>query len=63
MKPFTMIAIVFLTLIAFGHLLRVIMGWEIVVNAIVLPMWPSVLVFLVFGGLTLGLWREAGGGR
>jgi hypothetical protein len=59
MKPFTMITVVFLSLIAFAHLLRVILGWEIVVNAIVIPMWPSVLVFLVFGGLPVGLWREA----
>jgi hypothetical protein len=59
MKPFTMITVVFLSLIAFAHLLRVILGWEIVVNAIVIPMWPSVLVFLVFGGLAVGLWREA----
>lgn len=59
MKPFTTITVVFLGLIAFGHLLRVILGWEIVVNAIVLPTWPSVLVFLVFGWLAVGLWREA----
>jgi hypothetical protein len=59
MKPFTMIAMVFLGLIAFGHLVRVILGWEIVVNAIVIPLWPSVLVFLFFGWLAVGLWREA----
>lgn len=59
MKPFTMTAMIFLALIAFGHLLRAIMGWEIMVNAIPFPIWPSVLVFLVFGALALGLWREA----
>ncbi len=59
MKPFTMMTMVFLGLIAFAHLLRVILGWEIVVDAIVIPMWPSVLVFLFFGWLVVGLWREA----
>jgi len=59
MKPFTMITVVFLGLIAFGHLLRVVLGWEIVVNAIVIPVWPSVLVVLFFGWLAVGLWREA----
>jgi hypothetical protein len=59
MKPFTMIAAVFLALIAFGHLLRVILGWEIVINAVVIPVWPSVLVFLFFGWLAVGLWKEA----
>ncbi len=59
MKPFTSISVFFLTLIAFGHLLRVLTGWEIIINATVIPMWPSVLVFLVFGGLAVLLWREA----
>lgn len=59
MKPFTSISVFFLALIAFGHLLRVLTGWEIIINATVIPMWPSVLVFLVFGGLSVMLWREA----
>ncbi len=59
MKPFTSISVFFLALIAFGHLLRVLTGWEIIINATVIPMWPSVLVFLVFGGLAVLLWREA----
>ncbi len=53
MKPFTSISVFFLALIAFGHLLRVLTGWEIIINATVIPMWPSVLVFLVFGGLAI----------
>ncbi len=59
MKPFTSISVVLLALIAFGHLLRILTGWEILINATIIPMWPSVLVFLVFGGLAIMLWREA----
>ncbi len=59
MKPFTALAVVLLALIAFGHLLRVLAGWELVIGAAVVPMWPSVLVLLVFGGLAIMLWREA----
>jgi hypothetical protein len=60
MRPFTSISVVLLALIAIGHLLRVPAGWEIIVNGILIPMWPSVLVFLVFGLLALMLRREAG---
>ncbi|MCK5412461.1 MAG: hypothetical protein V3W35_09000 [Gemmatimonadota bacterium] len=59
MKPFTSLSVFLLALIAFGHLLRVLTRWEIIINATVIPMWPSVLVFLVFGGLAVMLWREA----
>ncbi len=59
MKPITSISVVLFALMAFGHLLRVLAGWEILINATVIPMWPSVLVFLVFGGVAIMLWREA----
>ncbi len=62
MKPFTVITVVFLSLIAFGHLIRVLLGWSIVVQGLVIPMWPSVLVFVLFGGLAVMLWREANRG-
>jgi hypothetical protein len=59
MKPFTSIAVVLFGLIAFGHLLRVLAGWQLVIGATVVPMWPSILVFLALGGLAIMLWREA----
>ncbi len=59
MKPITAISVVLFALMAFGHLLRVLAGWELVIGATIIPMWPSVLVFLVFGGLAIMLWREA----
>jgi hypothetical protein len=52
MKPFTAIAVVLLALIAFGHLLRVLAGWELVIGAIVFPMWPSVLAVLGVASLS-----------
>ncbi len=59
MKPITAISVVLFALMAFGHLLRVLAGWELVIGATIIPMWPSVLVFLVFGGVAIMLWREA----
>jgi hypothetical protein len=59
MKPIAALSVVLFALMAFGHLLRVLAGWELVISATVIPMWPSVLVFLVFGGVAIMLWREA----
>ena len=59
MKPITAISVVLFALLAFGHVLRALAGWELVIGATVIPMWPSVLVCLVFGGLAIMLWREA----
>jgi hypothetical protein len=58
-KPFTTIAIVLFALLAFLHLLRLLLGWEITVNGIIVPMWVSVLGFFIVAGLAVLLWREA----
>lgn len=58
-KPATAIAVVLLAFIALGHLIRVLAGWELVIGTVVVPMWPSVIAFLVFGGIAILLWREA----
>jgi hypothetical protein len=58
MKPFTTIAIVIFALIAIIHLVRLILGWEITVNAVIIPMWVSVLGLIVAVGLAWMLWLE-----
>jgi len=60
-KPFTTIAIILFGLIALVHLLRLFMGWEVVVTGHVIPIWWSGLGLVVAGGLALMLWREAHG--
>ena len=59
MKPFTTIAVAFLTLIALVHLLRLFAGWEVVVSGFVIPVWWSAIGLVVAGGLALMVWREA----
>ena len=59
MKPFTTIASIFFVLVSFLHLLRLFLGWEIIVNGIHIPMWVSVLGCVIPAGLALMLWREA----
>ena len=59
MKPFTSITVVFLALLALLQLSRVVLGWEVLVNGIPVPLWASAIAAVVTGGLALMLWREA----
>jgi membrane protein implicated in regulation of membrane protease activity len=61
MKPFTTIAIVFLSLIAIMQLTRFVRGWEVLINGVSIPTWASGLAFVVAGGLAAMLWRESRG--
>jgi hypothetical protein len=58
MKPFTLIAIVVFSLVSILQLTRLILGWEILVNGVAIPLWLSGIGFIVAGGLAAMLWRE-----
>ena len=47
-------------LITVAQLLRLVTGAEVVVAGHALPLWPSALAILVFGGLSGWLWSLAG---
>ena len=59
MKPFTVIAIVLLSLIAILQLARLIFGWAVSVNGVAIPTWVSGVAFVVAGGVAAMLWRES----
>ena len=59
MKPFTTIAVVFFGAIAIVHLLRLFMGWEVIVIGFVIPVWWSAIGLVIAGGLAIMVWREA----
>lgn len=59
MKPFTTIAVVVFGLVGIAHLFRLLLGWEVTLNGNLVPMWVSVLGFLIPAGLSVMLWREA----
>lgn len=59
MKPATLIAAVVFTLIAIGHLLRLIFHVEITVNGVHAPQWASVIATAFFAAVAWMLWREA----
>src|SRR3989449_8799849 len=58
-KPFTTIAIVIFSLVAVLHALPLILGWEVVFNGLVMPMWVSVVGSIVAGGPVPLAWRRA----
>jgi hypothetical protein len=59
MKPFTMIAVVFLALIALVHLVRFLLAWDVTVQGLVIPVWLSGIAFVISGALAAMLWRES----
>jgi len=58
-KPATVTAAILLTVVALLQLLRAVARVRVVVGDTVIPIWVSVVAFVVLGGLAIGLWREA----
>jgi hypothetical protein len=58
-KPFSVIAAVVFGLIALAQLLRLVLGWPVVVNGFNVPLWASAIACLVAAGLAVMVWREA----
>jgi len=59
MKPAHTLSIALLVLVAVGHVLRLLFQWELVINGMTVPMWPSVLAIVGFFGIAVALWRES----
>ena len=45
--------------VAIGHLVRLVMGWKLMVGTCDLAMWPSVGVVAVSVGLSAWMWMAA----
>jgi hypothetical protein len=59
MKPAALLAVIFLALVALGHLLRVALSLQLTIGGTDIPMWMSVVACIVVGGLAIMLWRES----
>lgn len=59
MKPFTSIAVGVFALVALLQLLRVVLGWEVTINGVVIPLWASVVACVVAATLAVMLRRES----
>jgi hypothetical protein len=51
-KTFAAIVAVIFALVALLHLLRLVLGWSIVIDAWTVPMWLSWIGLVVAGGLS-----------
>ncbi len=58
MKPFTTLAIIVFSLVALLQLLRVVLGWEVTVNGVVIPVWASIIACALAAVLAFMLRRE-----
>ena len=58
MKPFTLVAIVVFSLVSILHLVRLVLGWEISINGVIVPLWLSGAGFLIAAARAAMLWRE-----
>jgi hypothetical protein len=59
MKPFTLMSIIVFSLIAILQLTRLVLGWEVQVDGVTIPVWVSAIAFVVSAGLAVMLWRES----
>jgi hypothetical protein len=58
MKIFTLIAIIFLSIVALFHILRIVTAADITINNWSVPMWLNGVGAIITGGLALMLWKE-----
>ena len=59
MKPFTKSASIILAIVALLHLARVLLQNAVMVDDVSIPMWVSIVGFIVATILSIGLWRES----
>lgn len=57
-QPASLIAIAFLSLISLAQLVRFLLGLNVIVENIAVPVWLSFPAFLFTGGLAYWLWTE-----
>ena len=57
-KPFTLVAVVVLSIVSLLQLTRLLLGWDITINGITIPLWASGVAFAVAAGLAAMVWRE-----
>jgi hypothetical protein len=57
-KPFTVVAVVVLSLVSLLQLLRLVLGWAIAIDGVAIPLWASGIAFVVAAGLAAMVWRE-----
>ncbi len=60
MRPFTTIAMVLLVLAAVAQACRFFLGWELVINGMMVPFWFSAVAAIILAVVAYMLWHEHG---
>jgi hypothetical protein len=61
-RPFSHLAAFVLALIALVQLLRMMLGWEVAIQGHSVPLWLSLVAFVIAGGLAAAVWSESSSG-
>ena len=61
MKTFSTIAVILFGLIAVVHVVRLIVGFQVIIGSHTVPIWASMVGAVVFAFLSYALWKEAKG--
>ncbi len=57
-RPFAMLSVLLLAILAMAHALRIAMGWPLLIGNLSIPMWSSVAAVLLCALLAVGLTME-----
>ncbi len=60
MKPALLVTLIFLCVVAVGHLLRVVFQIDLIAAGRPIPQWPSGLAVVLLIALAVWLYREQG---
>ena len=63
MKPFTVLAVVVFTVVSILQLVRVLLGWEVMIAGVVIPPWASLIACAFAALMAVMVWRENRGAR
>lgn len=59
MKPFTTLAIAVFFIVAIAHLLRLLLGFDVIIGGYAVPTWASLVGAIFAGMMALMLARES----
>lgn len=58
-RPISVVAVVIFAIVCVIQLLRLFLGWTLVIDGVTIPMWASVVAAAVAAAMSVLLWRES----
>jgi len=60
MRRYELVSGIIFTVVALVQLTRIVLGWPVQIDLFTVPIWFSVVAFLVYGGLAIWAFRLRG---